>query len=108
MIRRYHVSDASVHDSQALGNLLDKDNEADTLWADSTYRSKVTEAVLKLMGFDSFFAFGIIWVVMARVAVSALFKTNNQPIRVRKWGLLVISSIILAIVVALVIAAIIS
>lgn len=53
LIRRYHVSDASVHDSQALGNLLDEDNEADTLWADSAYRSEVTEAVLKLMGFDS-------------------------------------------------------
>ncbi|MES1026236.1 IS5 family transposase [Gloeocapsa sp. BRSZ] len=53
LIRRYCVTDASVHDSQELGNLLDDDNEADTLWADSAYRSEVTEAVLKLMGFDS-------------------------------------------------------
>jgi IS5 family transposase len=53
LIRRYQVTDASVHDSQALGNLLDDDNEADSLWADSAYRSEAIEAVLELMGFDS-------------------------------------------------------
>jgi IS5 family transposase len=31
LIRRYSVTDASVHDSQELGNLWDDDNEADTL-----------------------------------------------------------------------------
>jgi IS5 family transposase len=53
LIRRYQVTDASVHDSQELGNLLDDDNEADSLWADSAYRSEAIEAVLELMGFDS-------------------------------------------------------
>ena len=53
LIRRYQVTDASVHDSQELGNLLDDDNEADSLWADSAYRSEAIEAVLALMGFDS-------------------------------------------------------
>lgn len=53
LIRCYHVTDASVHDSQVLGNVLDDDNEADKLWADSAYRSEAIETVLELMGFDS-------------------------------------------------------
>ncbi|WP_255548890.1 transposase [Thermoleptolyngbya sp. PKUAC-SCTB121] len=35
LIRQYQVTDAAVHDSQVLGHLLDDDNEADSLWADS-------------------------------------------------------------------------
>lgn len=53
LIRRYAVSDASVHDSQMLGQLLDEDNDIDSLWADSAYRSEAIEETLELMGFDS-------------------------------------------------------
>ncbi len=53
LIRRYAVTDASVHDSQVLGQLLDEDNDSDTLWADSAYRSEAIEETLELLGFDS-------------------------------------------------------
>jgi transposase, IS5 family len=53
LIRRYTVTDASVHDSQVLGQLLDEDNESDQLWADSAYRSQEVEEVLEWMGFES-------------------------------------------------------
>lgn len=53
LIRRYVVTDASVHDSQVFGQLLDEDNERDEIWADSAYRSQDTEEVLDLLGFDS-------------------------------------------------------
>lgn len=51
-IRRYTVTDASVHDSQVLGELLDADNRDDGLWADSAYLSGLIVDVLKLMGFE--------------------------------------------------------
>jgi IS5 family transposase len=51
-IRRYTVTDASVHDSQVLGELLDGNNPGDGLWADSAYLSKRIVDVLSLMGFD--------------------------------------------------------
>ncbi|MGP1388036.1 MAG: IS5 family transposase [Thainema sp.] len=51
-IRRYAVTDASVHDSQVLGELLDADNLGDGLWADSAYRSGLIVDVLMLMGFE--------------------------------------------------------
>jgi IS5 family transposase len=53
LIRRYQVTDAAVHDLQVLSDLLDADNEADKLWADSAYRSDAIETVLAWMGFDS-------------------------------------------------------
>jgi transposase, IS5 family len=53
LIRRYVVTDASVWDGQVLGQLLDADNAADTIWGDSAYRSVMIEAVLALMGFES-------------------------------------------------------
>lgn len=53
LIRQYQVTNAAVHDSQVLGDVLDDDNEADRLWADSAYRSEAIETVLELMGFDS-------------------------------------------------------
>jgi transposase, IS5 family len=53
LIRQYVVTDASVHDSQVLGQLLDEDNDSDLIWADSAYRSETIEEVLELMGFDS-------------------------------------------------------
>lgn len=53
LIRRYAITDASVHDSQVLGQLLDEDNDGDELWADSAYRSEAIEATLELIGFNS-------------------------------------------------------
>jgi IS5 family transposase len=52
-IRRYSVSDASVHDSQALGAVLDPDNEGDEIWADSAYRGDNIEAGLEVLGYIS-------------------------------------------------------
>ena len=47
------MTDAAVHDSQILGQVLDAENELDTLWADSAYRAEAIEEGLRLMGFDS-------------------------------------------------------
>ncbi|HEY9642245.1 MAG TPA: hypothetical protein V6C57_17290 [Coleofasciculaceae cyanobacterium] len=55
-----------------------------------------------------FFAFGIIWIILGIVAVVALLKLDNQPIRFGKWGILVASPIVVGIIVALGIAAILS
>ena len=53
LIRRYDVSDASVHDSQTLDGLLNKDNTSRDVYADSAYRSAEIEAKLKARGFRS-------------------------------------------------------
>ena len=53
LVRRYHVTDASVHDSQALEAVLDGDNTASSVWADSAYRSAGIEAMLKEKGLTS-------------------------------------------------------
>lgn len=53
LIRRYVVTDASVHDSQVLGQLLDEDNQSDAIWADSAYRSEAIESTLELLSFES-------------------------------------------------------
>ena len=53
LIRRYDVSDASVHDSQKLDGLLNKANTSQEVYADSAYRSAETEAKLKARGFRS-------------------------------------------------------
>ncbi|NRB06859.1 MAG: transposase [Richelia sp.] len=39
-IRRYQVTDASVHASQVLRALLDEQNQGEEVWADSAYRSE--------------------------------------------------------------------
>lgn len=52
-IRRYAITDASVHDSQVLGAVLDADNTDDEIWADSAYFSKAVQAALYWMGFIS-------------------------------------------------------
>jgi transposase, IS5 family len=52
-IRRYSITDASVHDSQALGAVLDPDNEGNEIWADSAYRSQNIEAGLDALGHQS-------------------------------------------------------
>ena len=53
LIRRYEVSDASVHDSQTLDGLLNKDNTSQDVYADSAYRSAGIAAKLKARGFRS-------------------------------------------------------
>src|SRR5882724_6853528 len=53
LIRRYEVSDASVHDSQTLDALLNKDNTSQDVYADSAYRSAEAEAKLTARGFRS-------------------------------------------------------
>lgn len=47
LIRRYQVSEASVHDSQKLEALLDPRNTRQTAWADGAYRSRDSDALLK-------------------------------------------------------------
>jgi transposase, IS5 family len=49
-IRCYSITDASVHDSQALGSVIDPDNSGEELWADSAYRSENIEAGLEALG----------------------------------------------------------
>jgi transposase, IS5 family len=53
LVRRYHVTDAAVHDSQAVDAILDGDNTASDVWADSAYRSAEIEAKLKDKGLKS-------------------------------------------------------
>lgn len=53
LIRRYVETDASVHDSQKLDDVLDKSNTASGVWADSAYRSAEIEAKLKAKGYKS-------------------------------------------------------
>ncbi len=52
-IRDYEVTDASVHDSQALDELIDVDNTSSDLWGDSAYRSAETERSLGEKGYRS-------------------------------------------------------
>jgi transposase, IS5 family len=53
LIRRYTVTDASVHDSQELDNVLDTKNDCQDTWADSAYRSEEQETRLKEKGCPS-------------------------------------------------------
>src|SRR3981081_516729 len=53
LIRRYEVTDAAVHDSQALDALLTKGNTSTDRFADSAYRSTKIEAQLRASGFKS-------------------------------------------------------
>ena len=46
LVRRYHVSDAALHDSQAVDHLLMRGNTGSGVWADAAYRSKEMEAKL--------------------------------------------------------------
>lgn len=47
VIRRFEVTDASVHDSQVFEALLDDLNPGRSVWADSAYRSQAHEALLE-------------------------------------------------------------
>lgn len=53
LVRTFDVTDASVHDSQKLDAVLDKNNTGRDVWADSAYRSDATEAKLKAQGLKS-------------------------------------------------------
>jgi len=53
LIREYGITDASVHDSQAFDDLLNKGNTSSDVYADSAYRSAETERKLKARGFSS-------------------------------------------------------
>jgi len=47
LVRRYHVSDAAQHDSQAVDHLLMQGNTGSGVWADAAYRSEEMEGKLR-------------------------------------------------------------
>ena len=47
LVRRYHVSDAALHDSQAVDQLSTRGNTGSGVWTDAAYRSEEMEAKLK-------------------------------------------------------------
>jgi IS5 family transposase len=49
-IRRFAVTDAAAHDGGQLGTLLDPDNTASGVWADTAYRSAANVALLTRRG----------------------------------------------------------
>ena len=53
LIRSYEVTDASVHDSNVIHELLEVPNSSGDVWADSAYRSYDTEKKLKESGHRS-------------------------------------------------------
>lgn len=50
-IRRFHVTDAATHDSQAMGDVLDETNTNGDVYADSAYRSEETSEWLENNGY---------------------------------------------------------
>jgi len=54
IITDYAVTDAAVHDSQVLGDLIGADNKGESLFADSAYRSAATEEQLAEQGINSY------------------------------------------------------
>jgi transposase, IS5 family len=53
LVRRYQVTPASLHDSQVIDDVLDPDNTASDVFADSAYRSAEIEAKLAEQGLKS-------------------------------------------------------
>jgi IS5 family transposase len=53
LVRKYAVTDASVHDSQKLVELLDNGNASRAVWGDSAFRSAEIETKLKAKGYRS-------------------------------------------------------
>ncbi|MDT8854792.1 IS5 family transposase [Paracoccaceae bacterium Fryx2] len=53
LVRRYHVTDAAVHDSQAVDHLLMQGNTGSGVWADAAYRSEEMEAKLRALKLKS-------------------------------------------------------
>lgn len=50
-VRKYHVSDAAMHDSQAMDQLLDEANTNGDVYGDSAYRSKAISDTLEEQGY---------------------------------------------------------
>ena len=48
LVRRYHVSHAALHDSQAVDHLLMQGNTGAAVWGDPAYRSEEMEARLSI------------------------------------------------------------
>ena len=46
LIRRWTATDAAAHDGARLADLIDRENTASALWADTSYRSAKNEALL--------------------------------------------------------------
>jgi len=53
LIRRWITTDAAAHDGARLGDLIDPDNTASAVWADTSYRSARNEALLAGRGLVS-------------------------------------------------------
>jgi IS5 family transposase len=53
IIRNYEVTDAAVHDSQVVDQVLDPSNTNRDVYADSAYRSQAQEEALKSAGYRS-------------------------------------------------------
>ena len=53
LIRKWTVTDAAAHDGARLPELLDKNNTASTVWADTAYRSNKNETHMAKNGFVS-------------------------------------------------------
>ena len=53
LIRRYHVTPANVHDTNAFDAVFDESNTAKDVWADGAYRSREREESLKAEGYRS-------------------------------------------------------
>ena len=53
LVRRYHVTDAALHDSQAVDQLLMQGNTGAGVWADAAYRSEEMEAKLRARSLKS-------------------------------------------------------
>ena len=47
IIKKFKVTDASVHDSQVIDNLLDEDDEGEEFYADSAYTGQKQEKIIK-------------------------------------------------------------
>jgi IS5 family transposase len=54
-VRRFAVTSAAAHDGSQLGRLLDRDNLASSVWADTAYRSAANLGLLDRRGFRAEF-----------------------------------------------------
>jgi IS5 family transposase len=53
LVRRWHVSDAALHDSQAVDHLLTRSNTGAGVWADPAYRSEEIKAKIRALKLKS-------------------------------------------------------
>ena len=73
LIRRYSVTDASVHDSQVLSQLLDEDNDSDAIGADRADRCEALRQRWNRLGLIVRFRSGIIAII------PSLRRSRSQP-----------------------------